>query len=201
MSSASWYRAQAENMLHKAEAAEKMEVIKELPIGTVITFSRKHGVRDKRLSFAAILVDTFSAAKAATAPIYRERYATNEPKWFVTQHERGSVSAKSSGDFARWLLDGEVDDVLVIDGVVTLAQWRERVQAYAKDLVAEGYPGEATVDEVATNLRAAAQKARRTLESEETQDMVLRIADEHARFVERSTRRDEPMGANDPQEQ
>lgn len=195
MTDASWYRAQAERYLRQAEEAEKLDVLKELPFGTVITFSRVTGIGTrarKSFSYAAILVDTFSPAAARTAPMWRERYATSTPKWFVTQGDRGSAP-RTPDDFIKWLMDGQVDDILIVDGVVTLAQWRERLQAEVRGMVNEGYPGEATLDETATNLRIAAQKLQEKRTSAQAPVPSENIAEA------RRTR--DIMGANDPQGQ
>lgn len=112
MSSSDFYRRQAEEMMRRAEMAEVIEKVSELPEGSVITFVK----------------DTYTYGAVSV----RMNGTNGEVRWFLT----GTVRRDSYrvNEFIQFLVSHRVENINVWMDAVPLDQWP------AKDVVVDVTP-------------------------------------------------------------
>lgn len=110
MPNSDFYRRQAKLMLWQAEQVEKLEKLRDLPAGTVITFEREANIT---LSYAAIAVDW--SHSDARSPI---------PRWYLTGWDVDRKSGPLTvSQLIERLMQWDVTDIYVAARRVPLATY------------------------------------------------------------------------------
>lgn len=115
MSSAAFYRRQAEDYLRRAERAEALEGLRELRAGDVVTFERERvvGWPHATMSYAAIAVQVENSGnEVGTAGLY----------WYLTGSRATRTDRMTTDELIAWFIAQNIEDVNVVSTVYPLGE-------------------------------------------------------------------------------